>query len=355
MKIILILFTLFLSSLILVKQYEYKPTVSGVSTEKIATPTLIPLSISKILENNYHIFQTFNNCGPAALSMTLSYYGIDKNQEELGQSLRPYQINGGLNDDKSVNLDELANKSSEYNLVPFHRPNGTIELIKQFISYDIPIITRSRLSEDEDIGHYRVVKGYDDATGEIIQDDSLQGPNLRYSYQQFLNLWQVFNYEYLVLVPFDQVEIARIIMRENSDLITAWKNAVVNSQKELDSNPENIYSRFNLSVALYHAGDFKRSVSEFESVENNLPFRTLWYQIEPIQAYYELGNFQKVFDITEKIFNDQNAAFSEMYIIRGEIYKKQGNTEAAKKELEKAVFYNVNLRSAQEMLLSLSR
>ncbi len=352
-----------LTIIVFFKVYEKKQSVSNVFPTKItvtniSTPiptlkptlTLQPIPTIKIIENNYHVFQTFNNCGPAALSMALSYCGINKSQRELGQDLRPYQNPQGDNDDKSVTLDELAQKASEYDLIPFHRPNGTVKLIKQFIAYDIPIITRTRLKGNDDIGHYRVVKGYDDKTKEFIQDDSMQGHNLRYSYSQFTRLWQMFNYEYLVLVPVDKGQIAKIILGEDLDIKKSWGKAVNNSREELESNPDDIYARFNLSVALYHTGDLQNAVSEFEMVEDKLPFRTLWYQTEPIQAYFELGDYQRVFNLTDRIFNNQNRAFSELYIIRGEIFKKQGNIEAAKREFEKAVYYNQNLKSAQQLL-----
>jgi tetratricopeptide (TPR) repeat protein len=364
-KLFLILPIVALSIFVFFKAYENKPPVSTVfpaittfTNTITATPTPTPtpalqlIPITKTIENNYHVFQTFNNCGPAALSMALSYYGINISQQELGQDLRPYQNPQGNNDDKSVTLDELAEKARKYNLVPFHRPNGSIELVKQFLAYDIPIITRTLLKEDDDIGHYRVIKGYDDTTREFIQDDSLQGHNLRYSYSLFTSLWQTFDYEFLVLIPPDKKQIAKTILGENADEATAWKNAVESSRNELVLNPDNIYSKFNLSVALYHAGDFQSAVSEFEMVEDRLPFRTLWYQIEPIRAYYELGDYQRVFDITNNIFNNQNMAFSELYMIRGEIYKKQGKIETARNEFEKAVFYNQNLKSAQQLLLS---
>ncbi len=339
--------------------YENKPSVfnvipiqTSVTNTPTATPapTLPPLPKAKTINNNYHVFQTFNNCGPAALSMALSYYGVNISQQELGQALRPYQNPQGDNDDKSVTLDELVQKALEYNLVPFHRPNGTITLIKQFIANDIPVITRTLLKENDDIGHYRIVKGYDESAGAFIQDDSLQGHNLRYTYAQFGRLWQIFNYEYLVLVPPDKEPAARIILGENAEVKTAWKKAAKNSQKELLLNQDDVYARFNLSVALYHTGDLQKAVLEFERVENRLPFRTLWYQIEPIQAYFELGNYQRVFNLTDKIFNNQNRAFSELYIIRGEIYQNQRNVEEAKREFEKAVFYNQNLKSAQQLL-----
>lgn len=282
--------------------------------------------------------------------MALSYFGINETQQTLGQELRPYQNPQGDNDDKSVTLDELAEKSKDYGFVPFHRPNGNPELIKLFITYDIPVITRTWLKVNDDIGHYRVIKGYDDTTREFIQDDSLQGKNLKYSYEEFNSIWKKFNYEYLVLVPEDKREIAKKILGENADFKKAWKNAVETAQEEVNDNPNDKDFRFNLSVALYNVGEFKQSAEEFEKVEDELPFRTLWYQIEPIEAYYELGNYKRVFEITDKILNTYNRAFSELYIIRGNIYLKQGNRDSARTEFEKAVFYNQNLKEAQDAL-----
>lgn len=312
--------------------------------------TLNTPSASKILPNDYHIFQSFNNCGPAALSMTLSYYGINVSQQELGQALRPYQIPGGDNDDKSVTLEELAEKSKEYGLIPFHRPNGNINLIKLFITYDIPIITRTWLKPTDDIGHYRVVKGYNG--NQIIQDDSLQGKNLTYSEEDFNAIWKKFNYEYLVLVPEEKKEIAEAILGQDQDPKKAWQKAVELSKQQLQENPEDVTARFNLSVAYYNVGEPKKSVEEFEKVENQLSFRTLWYQIEPILSYYELGDYDRVFEITDQILNNHNRAFSELYLIRGQIYQKQNRPDLAKQEFEKAVLYNQNLKSAQEALNS---
>jgi small subunit ribosomal protein S15 len=64
--------------------------------------------------------------------MALSYYGINKSQADLGQELRPYQVPGGNNDDKSVTLEEVAEKSKEFGLIPYLRPNGNNEIIKKF-------------------------------------------------------------------------------------------------------------------------------------------------------------------------------------------------------------------------------
>ena len=308
---------------------------------------------AKTLENEYHVFQTFNNCGPASLSMVFSYFGINKSQKELGQELRPYQNPRGDNDDKSVTLEELSQKSKEYGFAAYHRPNGNIELIKFFITYDVPVIVKTLTKENEDIGHYRVVKGYDDTTGEIIYDDSFQGKNLKFSYESFNEIWEKFNFEYLVIIPKDKVMITEAIIGEDKDTNKAWERAAKNARELAEKYPENIFYRFNLSVALYNTGAFQESVAEFEKVEDKLPFRTLWYQIEPIQAYFALGDYERVFYLTDRILNNYNKAFSELYLIRGEIYKIRGDAAAAKEEFEKAVFYNTGLASAKEALNSL--
>lgn len=308
-------------------------------------------SVKKTLKNDYHIFQTFNNCGPASFSMALSYYNINVTQKVLGDKLRPYRVVGGDNDDKSVTLEELADIADDYNLTAYHRPSGDIDKIKLFITYDIPIVTRTWLKVDDDIGHYRVIKGYDDERKVIIQDDSLQGKNLEYTYNEFFELWKKYNYEYLVLAPKEKIEIAEAILDDDLNETNAWEKAVELSQNELNKNPDDVYAGFNLSVALYKTGKYKESVAAFERIQGRISSRTLWYQIEPILAYYQLENYEKVFEITNEILNNHNRAFSELYILRGRIYEKQNKLNQAKAEFEKAKLYNRNIDINNPLIL----
>jgi len=328
--------------------------INNPTTTPSTTPTLPPVPVSKILDNDgYHIFQTFNNCGPASLSMALRFYDIVETQAKIGNDLRPFQVPGGDNDDKSVTLKELAEYSKNYGFVPYHLPMGNSEIVKQLIAQDLPVITRTWLTADEDIGHYRIIKGYDENTGTYIQDDSLQNKNLSYTYDEFNEIWKKFNYEYLILVPQEKVDTIDRILGENTDPKTAWQSAVNNSIMQLEENGNDIDARFNLSVAYFNVGEYEKSVEEFEKVENLLSFRTLWYQIEPIEAYYSLKNYDRVFEITDKILNNQNRAFSELYIIRGKIYQEQGQVELARQEFQNAVFYNQNKKEAQDLLNSI--
>lgn len=310
-----------------------------------ATPTKKPaLPQRKVLENDYHVFQTYNNCGPAALSMGLSYFDINASQQELGDDLRPYKPTPGNNDDKSVTLEEMGEKAESFGLSFYHRPNGSVAMLEEFIAADIPVITRTWLHPDEDIGHYRVVKGYDRNQGVIIQDDSYEGPNLSYEYQIFNTMWKKFNYEYLVIFPSEKTAEVEQIIGENVDESTAWLNAKKKAEELLSANPDDIYARFNLSIALYHLGLYEESIEEYEQVQSSLPFRTLWYQIEPIDAYFQVGDYERVFEITQDLFENGNRAYAEAYVIRGKSYAAMGVVENAQREYEQALLYNSRLK-----------
>jgi len=302
--------------------------------------TLLPPPESKILPGGTHTFQTFNNCGPASLSMALSYYGIGATQLQLGSELRPFQNPQGNNDDKSVTLAELAGRGQEYGFIAYHRPAGDSEMVKLFIAYDILVITRTWLKPGEDIGHYRVIKGYDQTTGEFIQDDSLQGKDLRYSYQRYNELWEAFNYEFLVFVPEDKKAIAEAILGDKLDPQNAWQLALTQADTQLQTNPNNIYAGFNRSVALYHLGRDQESIAAYEQVANKLPSRMLWYQIEPLLAYYQLGDTDRVMSMSQQILTNQNRAFSELQYLRGMIFRKNNQETQAQEAFSAAQRYN---------------
>lgn len=321
----------------------------------ISSPTPKPISyktpgVFYEIPKRTHVFQSFNNCGPASLSMLLSYSQINKTQNEIGLNLRPYQVPNGDNDDKSVTLEELAVEAENEGLLSYHRPNGSVELLKTFVANDIPIVVRTLLNTNDDIGHYRLVRGFDEQLQVVIQDDSLQGADVKISYLEFEKMWEVFSFEFLVAIPKEKKNIVEAILGENLDKNNAWMQALLKNKELLSKDPENIYYKFNISVSLSNLGRHQKAIKEFEEVESRLSFRTLWYQIEPIESYYALGNYKRVFEITDKIINNQNRAFTELYILRGNIYKQQGNVQMANSEFEKAIFYNKNNLVAKETL-----
>lgn len=323
------------------KKAEQKKEVLSVSIKQ-ATSTASTKTIDPI-------YQTFNNCGPASLSMILEWNGIHKNQEELADILRPYRNPQGDNDDKSISTEEYVNTAQSFQLFSLNRPNGTLGLLKMFISNGIPVVVKSWLHPGEDIGHFRIITGYNDEEKKLYQVDSYQG-SLSFDYDEFMAIWQPFNYEYMIVVNPDKKQLVESIIGREIDEKTVWSNALTRAQKEAQENGSNPYPLFNQAIAYYYLGNYSKTTDLFEKVETRLPKRMLWYQIEPIDAYQKIGNSQRVFALTDAILENHNRAFSELYLIRGVAYMDEGKLDNARAEFEKAVYYNKNFTKAKDAL-----
>lgn len=365
-KVVLVLLAVFLVlvGIFLGNKLTRKPPIETKFIEevKIASPPAEPASrpapavpLNKpgektLLGPTRVSYQTFNNCGPATLSMILSYYKISKSQAELGQLMRPYQHPKGDNDDKTIFTQEFVAWTQNYGLESLHRPNGSLQLLKLFLANDIPVVVKQWLRPNEDIGHFRIVRGFDEEKQIIITDDSYFGPNRKHSYFDFLSMWQPFNYGYIPVYKKDQEPTLLAILGEDFDEKLAYRKALERAKKESQLDPENPYPVFNQSINLYHLEEYEESIAAFEAVESRLPRRMLWYQIEPILAYRQLGNRDKVFAISDYIFDHGNRAFSELYQIRGEIFLERGERGSARREFELALYYNRNYEPAKEAL-----
>lgn len=304
------------------------------------------------LHRTQFVSQTFNNCGPASLSMVMSFYGKAVPQQELAEKMRPFNNPLGGVDDKSIFAPEFVATAKEYGFESLHRPNGDLELLKQFTANGIPVVVRTWLNPNEDIGHFRIVRGYDDTTQTILQDDSYQGPNLSYSYTDFMNMWKPFNYGYILVYPKEQQVVVDAILGEEKDEKIAWQRTLARAEKELAENPNDPYVLFNIATASYYLGKSDQTISYYEKAKDSLPARMLWYQYEPLEAYLKKQQYDIVFRLTDEILNNGNQAYSELYVLRGKAYVQQGRVDDATEEFEKAVHYNKNSKVAREALAS---
>lgn len=321
-------------------------------TDREPTVTIVKPPQQVTLPQSRFVSQTFNNCGPASLSMVLSLWGVNRSQEELASKMRPFNNPAGGVDDKSIFAPEFVKAAKEQGLQSLHRPNGDIDLLKKLTANGIPVVVRTWLNPEEDIGHFRIVRGYDEGTRTILQDDSYQGPSLTYSYEEFNQMWKPFNYGYILVYPQEKQETVEAILGEELDEKVSWQHALQRAERQLQQNQNDPYALFNIATAEYYLGNYDRTVTYYEQAREGLPARMLWYQLEPLQAYLKTKQYEKVFSLTDTILNNGNMAYTELYLMRGQAYLEQGRVDDAEKEFEKAVYYNSQSEEAKTALSS---
>ena len=192
------------------------------------TPTASPTSAyqpagaAADIQGLTHVWQTWNNCGPATLSMYLSHYGSTLTQDEIAAVLRPNS------DDKNVRPDELVTYAESQGFSALARANGSASLLRLLLSNDVPVIVETWHEPEpgNGMGHYRLLTGYDDVAAEWLAYDSYDQVGLRpgdtYSgivipYDELDSLWPLFNRVYVVVYTDDLAPLVQAIVGADLD------------------------------------------------------------------------------------------------------------------------------------------
>ncbi len=125
--------------------------------------------------------QTYNNCGPSALSAVLGFYKARVSQEAIRRTTRP---GGGY-----MQVSAIAPELSRYDLRTLTIRNGRLDQVKRLLALGIPVLVLQWYDRPGHIDHFRVVRGYDDAAGLVWVSDSMIGPVAYMSYASFDGMW----------------------------------------------------------------------------------------------------------------------------------------------------------------------
>jgi hypothetical protein len=313
------------------------------------TPALPPLPVSAHLDPMTHAFQTWNNCSAVSASMVLSYFGITKTQAELAQVFRPNL------DDKHVEPRQLVRFFPEYGLQADLYEGGSIETVKRLVAAGFPVVTPQWLDFKPDaIGHYRVVRGYDDARGGFLVNDSMIGADVFFSYDDFERLWRAFNYRYLpVYRPEDRPRIEQIVGADTDRQANLQRTLALFSDLAAQ-HPDDAYYRFSIGTSFFELGNYTEAVAAYEkAVSLGLPPKMLWYQFWPVAAYNEVGKHQQALDLAMAQIEDART-FGEMRFERGRAFEALGNRTAALAEYRQALVDDANLQNARDAIAQLS-
>lgn len=338
-------------------------------------PTLIPTLTSAplpsdILLTGFHCERQFmNNCGPATLSMNLSYYDWGKNQLTTSAVIRPNIA------DVNVMPYELANYVNEHtDLRALWRYGGDLQTIKALLNLGVPVIIEKgfepfTLQGDGWMGHYNLVAGYDDEKEIFTMHDTYlmsyapwggQIPEELYdtfigfdfSYSETEKSWQAFNYVFVVAYP---PEKENDVLAALGPLATAEEAAQIAYDRamqettSLTDKRDKYFAWYNAGTSLVVLQDYPAAAAAYDEafgiypdiLENKRPYRMLWYQTGPYEAYYHAARYQDVINLANlTLGNMADPALEESYYWRARSYLALGDELRAENNLRSSLKYH---------------
>jgi tetratricopeptide (TPR) repeat protein len=330
------------------------PTATPTPTATF-TPVHRPAKEFVELQGLVHMWQTWNNCGPATLSMGLSYFACSIDQAEVAAEMRPNR------EDKNVSPKELAAFARSQGLNALVRVNGSADLLRLLLSNDLPVIIESWVEEEPDdgLGHYRLLTGYDDTTQEWIAYDSFISSGveagqpyagIRLDYEQTARWWAVFNRVYVVIYAGETEAIVRSILGPDYDETMMWQRALQSAEQEVQQSPDDPFAWFNLGTDLVAAGQFERAAGAYDRARTiGLPWRMLWYQFGPFAAYYHSGRYEELIALARATIAVTEHV-EEVHYWLGMGLQASGDEEGAAEAFRRALSLNGNFVEAAQAL-----
>ncbi len=322
------------------------------------TPTPIPNHVA--LTGIRHEYQKFNNCAPTNLSMVLSYWGWQGDQFVTREYLRPnYAV-----DDKNVNPFEIVDYvKKNTTLDAIWRVGGNLDLLKRLVAAGFPVLIEKGLDEDAWLGHYQTISGYDDARSSFLVYDSYQGPPEAYpvSYATVAQFWRHFNYVYIVVFPSERSADVSAILGPQIDpqYNFRWAANLALQEANTLTGREQFFAWFNLGSNLVNLQNYAEAAQAYDTAfrlyaglsEQERPWRLLWYQDGPYNAYYHTGRYQDVINLAHTtLMSVDKPVLEETYYWRGMAKETLGDREGAVEDLQRAFTLNPNSTPAGEEL-----
>jgi len=328
------------------------------------TPSATPLPERVVLEGVVHEYQQFNNCGPANLAMTLSFWGWRGDQRDTRSFLRPnLKV-----DDKNVNPSEMVEFVERFaGMRAFVRYGGDLDLLRRLVAAGFPVLIEAGHHPPDDwwMGHYLVVSGYDDQQQKLIVQDSLVSPDLSMGYADLAEgWWRDFNYVLIVIAPPERSAEALELLGPFADPQQSFQIAALRASQEIPelTGRAQFFAWFNLGSSRVGLGDYSGAAEAYDQAfavyptlpEAMRPYRLMWYVAGPYEAYYHTGRYEDVVQLANTTFAwVGQPVLEESYYWRGMANLALGKQNLAVADFRKAVGLNPNYAPPRDELLRL--
>lgn len=341
------------------------PTATQPATpEPSPTPTLTPTPLPESIQltGTRHEYQQWNNCGPATLSVNLSFWGWEGDQRNTAGWIKP-------NDrDKNTSAYELVDYVfAETDLRALQRVGGDLETIKRLVAAGFPVIIERGFDGYNDegwMGHYELVAGYDDANQRMITQDVLIMPDFPMPYAELTEYWRAFNYVFVVVYPPEREAEVMQALGPLADESAAYQIALDRAKSEANrlTGREQFFAWFNVGESLLYAQDFTGAAAAFDQAfalyaqleEENRPWRMVWYRHGPYPAYYATGRYQDVINLaTYTLSRSSEPALEESFLWRARAHLALGDQTRAVDDLRAALRWHPGWSPAVDELAEL--
>lgn len=342
-------------------------TEEAATPEPSATPTITPtpLPASAFLKGVKAEPQAWNNCGPATLSMYLSYWHWSGTQLDIAPVVKP-------NDrDKNVmpyELQDFVLNNTEYQAII--RVGGDLQTLKALVNAGFPVMIEKGFDVAGEgwMGHYELVIGYDDATSEFKTQDSyflISKPgttSFSISYDDLYRNWRAFDYVFLLVFPQekqnDVLNLLGPLADEKAAIQIAHDRAQADTTTLTDARDQ-FFAWFDLGSSLVNqqsytdaATAYDRAYTIYPSISDaERPWRVMWYQTGPYFAYYYTGRYQDVINLATTTLNAMSEPIlEESYYWRAMAELQTGDQASAVSDLRESLKVHENFQPSLALL-----
>jgi tetratricopeptide (TPR) repeat protein len=165
----------------------------------------------------------------------------------------------------------------------------------------------------------------------------------------------------LVIYPPDREAQVLSLIGRDADVTQNYRDAAQRAVEEISTSQDRdlFFAWFNLGSSLVGVQDFAGAAKAYDQAfalypglaEKDRPYRLMWYQIGPYQAYYQTGRYQDVLNLANTTLAWVSApVLEESYYWRGMAYEALGQQNQAVADFQKSARINPNYAAPRDEL-----
>ena len=343
------------------------------------TATPVPLPASILLKGFIGERQLMNNCGPATLSINLSYYQWGKSQVEAAEVLKPNESDVNVSPYEVV---DFVNQHTAQRAI--WRYGGDLQTIKTLLNAGFPVIIEKSfepydLRSEGWMGHYNLVVGYDDEKESLTVHDSylyshtpwgveITNEQLStfigfdFSYSALEQAWRSFNFVFIVVYPPEKENEVLAVLGPLATEEGAYRSAYERAVQETSNLTEvrdKFFAWFNVGTSLVSLQDYGGAAAAYDTAfsiypeihPDSRPYRVMWYETGPYLAYFNAGRYQDVINLADTTLAFMaDPVIEESYYWRAASYNAQGNITKALDDLRRSLYCHPGYAPSEALL-----